>query len=151
MNRRKSREVAMKLLFESFIQKEHYVKIIENLKENIEIESENIDESIKHEKDIETIDLVDVDMTYVTNILKGINESLESIDKEIEKYLVNWKLNRISKVDLAILRIATYEILFDEEIPDKVSVNEAIELAKKYSEEKSAAFINGILNNMIKK
>lgn len=151
MNRRKSREVAMKLLFESFIQREDYVKIIENLKENIEIEIEIASENGSNEKDTETVDLIDVDMVYVTGILKGVNVNLEKIDSEIEKYLVNWKLNRLSKIDLAILRIAIYEILFEEEIPDKVSVNEAIELAKKYSEDKSTSFINGILNNMIKK
>jgi len=132
MNRRKSREIAMKLLFEATIKKEGYAEVIEDFKEHTDV------------------DLSDVDMEYINRILKGINENLEAVDKHIEKYLINWKLYRLSKIDLSILRIATYEILFEEDIPDKVSVNEGIELAKKFSEEKSATFINGVLGSMIK-
>jgi len=135
MNRRKSREIAMKLLFEVAIKKEDYTEVIEDFKENT---------------DVTNIDLSDVDMEYITRILKGVKENQEQLDKHIEQYLINWKLYRLSKVDLSILRIATYEILFEEDIPDKVSVNEAIELAKKFSEEKSATFINGVLGSMIK-
>lgn len=61
----------------------------------------------------------------------------------------NWKIERLSKVDLSILRLCTYELKFEEDIPNRVSVNEAIELAKKYSGEKSATFINGVLGKMI--
>jgi len=132
MNRRKSREIAMKLLFEAAIKKEGYAEVIEDFKEHTDV------------------DLSDVDMEYITRILKGISENQQAVDQHIEKYLINWKLYRLSKIDLSILRIATYEILFEEDIPDKVSVNEGIELAKKFSEEKSANFINGVLGSMIK-
>ncbi|MBK5240762.1 transcription antitermination factor NusB [Clostridium sp.] len=131
MNRRKSREIAMKLLFEMSINKEKYEDIIENFKEHTDV------------------DLEDVDMSYITKALAGINENITEIDKNIEKHLIKWKLNRLSKMNLAILRISTYEILFEEEIPDKVSVNEGIELAKKYGEDSSPAFINGILAKML--
>jgi len=131
MNRRKSREVAMKLLFEMSINKEDYEDIIENFKEYTDV------------------DLVDIDMSYITKVLAGINEHGVEIDKNIEKYLIKWKLDRLSKMNLAILRISTYEILFEEDIPGKVSVNEGIELAKKYGEDTSPAFINGILAKMI--
>ncbi|MGH4120026.1 transcription antitermination factor NusB [Clostridium sp.] len=131
MNRRKSREIAMKLLFEMSINKEKYEDIIENFKEHTDV------------------DLEDVDMSYITKALAGVNENITEIDKNIEKHLIKWKLNRLSKMNLAILRISTYEILFEEEIPGKVSVNEGIELAKKYGEDSSPAFINGILAKMI--
>ncbi len=131
MNRRKSREIAMKLLFEMSINKEKYEDIIENFKENTDV------------------DLNDVDMSYIIKVLAGIHENITQIDENIEKHLVKWKLNRLSKMNLAILRTSTYEILFDEEIPNKVAVNEGIELAKKYGEESSPAFINGILAKMI--
>lgn len=133
MNRRKSRELAMKLLFEMTINKEDYNNTLENFKEHTDV---NLD---------------DVDMVYITRILKGIQENLEMIDKKIEENLINWKLYRLPRVDLAILRICTYEMLFEEDIPEKVSINEGIELAKKYSEDKSSNFINGVLGNMIKK
>lgn len=131
MNRRKSREIAMKLLFEMSINKEKYEDIIENFKENTDV------------------DLKDVDMSYIIKVLAGVHENITEIDKNIEVHLVKWKLNRLSKMNLAILRISTYEILFEEEIPGKVSVNEGIELAKKYGEDSSPAFINGILAKMI--
>ncbi|MGV8982391.1 transcription antitermination factor NusB [Clostridium sp.] len=131
MNRRKSREAAMKLLFEMSINKEKYEDIIENFKEYTDV------------------DLTEIDMSYITKVLAGINENGMEIDKNIEKYLIKWKLDRLSKMNLAILRICTYEILFEDEIPGKVSVNEGIELAKKYGEDSSPAFINGILAKMI--
>lgn len=131
MNRRKSREVAMKLLFEMSINKENYQDIIENFKEYTDV------------------DLEDIDMSYITKVLAGVHEHSSEIDKNIEKHLIKWKLDRLSKMNLAILRISTYEILFEEEIPGKVSVNEGIELAKKYGEDSSPAFVNGILAKMI--
>ena len=131
MNRRKSREIAMKLLFEMSINKESYEDIIESFKENTDV------------------DLNDLDLSYITKVLSGINENGKEIDKNIEKHLIKWKLDRLSKMNLAILRISTYEILFEEEIPNIVSVNEGIELAKKYGEDSSPAFINGILAKMI--
>ncbi len=132
MNRRKSREIAMKLLFEMSIKKENYNEIYENFKENTDM------------------DLQDIDMEYVFRVLKGVEENQKTIDDKIEENLINWKLNRVSKIDLAILRTSTYEIFYEDDIPDKVSVNEGIELAKRYSDEKSFQFINGVLGKMIK-
>ena len=131
MNRRKSREIAMKLLFQMSINKENYEEVIENFKENTDV------------------DLNDIYMSYITRVLAGIHENGKEIDKNIEKHLIKWKLDRLSKMNLAILRISTYEILFEEEIPGRVSVNEGIELAKKYGEDSAPAFINGILAKMI--
>ncbi|WP_461613363.1 transcription antitermination factor NusB [Clostridium sp. Marseille-QA1073] len=132
MNRKKSREIAMKLLFEMSINKESYTDIVESFKENTDIK------------------LDDVDFGYIIRILKTTNENIILIDETIEKNLVKWSLNRLSKMNLAILRIATCEILFEDDIPEKVSVNEAIELAKKYGEDNASSFINGVLNSIIK-
>lgn len=155
MNRRKSRELAMKLLFQMTINKEDFKDVIANLKENIEVEnieiiSEETGMPVKRELTPEDIDLKDVDMEYVIRVLKGVQENKESIDIEIEKYLKNWKLNRLSKIDITILRVCTYEFLYENEIPQNVSINEAVELAKKYSADKSASFINGVLGSMMK-
>lgn len=155
MNRRKSRELTMKLLFQMTINKESFKEVMTSLKESSELENDRLNDITSDFKsnekdDLEDIDLNDIDMSYVTRILKGIQEKKEEIDDRIKKCLINWKLNRISKVDLAILRICTYEFLYEDDIPQNVSVNEAIELAKRYSGDKSAAFINGILGKMIK-
>ncbi|WP_373898380.1 transcription antitermination factor NusB [Haloimpatiens sp. FM7315] len=133
MNRRKSRELAMKLIYEINASKSDYIDVISNYKENT-------DE-----------DLSNIDFSYITKMIKGIKDNGKYIDDIIEEHSSNWKINRISKVNLSILRLAIYEIKFLEDVPDKVAVNEAIELAKKYSEDKASSFINGILGNLIKK
>lgn len=130
MNRRKSRELAMKLLFESSINKKQVDEIIDDYKEQNE-------------------DHKSMDFDYIKNLLSGIQEKESFLNEKIEGSLTNWKLSRISKINMAILKIAVFEIYFVEEIPDKVSVNEAIELAKVYSDEKSPAFINGAIGNII--
>lgn len=151
MNRKKTREVTMKLLFEMMIKKENYLDIINNLREiNNEEETATDIMGIKKEKDPENLDLEDVDMDYLLRILKGIQENEKELDVKIEKYLSNWKINRLAKVDLAILRLSTYEMLFEKDIPTNVSINEGIELAKKYGEDKSPAFINAVLDNIAK-
>jgi len=88
---------------------------------------------------------------FIEQLVNGVSEQQEQIDQIIEKYLINWTIDRISLVDKIILRIALYEILSIEDIPHAVSINEAIELAHKYGDEKSSKFINGILSKIIKK
>lgn len=90
--------------------------------------------------------LSQVDRDFAETYLKNLVDHKEKIDHEIKKKLKGWTLNRLSKIDLAILRLGTYEVLFEEEIPKNVSINEAVELAKKYGEEESKKFINGVLD-----
>ncbi len=75
-------------------------------------------------------------------------DHLDELDHEIAKYAKAWNLSRLGKAELSILRLAVYEILFDKEVPKKVAINEAVELAKKYCNEKAAPFINGILGKI---
>ena len=89
------------------------------------------------------------DKVYIMSKVKGISDNLSSIDESIEKNSNGWKLNRIGKAELAILRVAVFEILYDSDIPDKVAINEAVELAKEYADPKSAAFINGVLSGLV--
>ena len=89
------------------------------------------------------------DKTYIIDKANKILDNKETIDQEIESVSNKWKVDRMDKVDKAILRLAYYEIKMDEEIPDKVAVNEAVELSKKYSSDASPKFINGILSNFV--
>lgn len=91
----------------------------------------------------------DEDIDYLIQRLKNINDNIEEIDNVISENCVGWKISRIAKVDLSILRLAVYEIKFDESIPDKVAINEAIELSKIYCQENSAGFINGVLAKIL--
>ncbi len=81
--------------------------------------------------------------------LDTIVSKLGQIDRRLEGAISGWRLNRIGKTDIAILRLATYEMKFDDNIPEKVAINEAVELAKKYGGESSSSFVNGVLARMI--
>lgn len=81
----------------------------------------------------------------ITQKYDMILEKLSQIDGMIDQKAQGWKVSRMAKVDLAILRLAVYEISFDEEIPTSVAINEAVELAKKYGQEESGKFVNGVL------
>ena len=82
---------------------------------------------------------------YMTNKYKDIYAHIEELDAAINEVSKGWKTIRMGKVDLTLIRLAVYEIRFEEEIPVKVSINEAVELAKKYGTDDSPAFVNGIL------
>ena len=85
---------------------------------------------------------------FAEKLANGVENQLTDVDEKIEKYAIGWRKNRISKVALAILRLAIYEILFEQEIPVSVSINEAVELAKKFAGEEDASFINGVLGSV---
>ncbi len=85
---------------------------------------------------------------YLKRLVSGVKQKKETIDPIIEKFSANWKISRMACVDRNILRIAIFELFFCEDIPLKVSINEAIEVAKKYGSEESGAFINGILDGI---
>lgn len=91
-----------------------------------------------------------IDFGYINNILEGINEKRAELDSIIEKNLQNWKLDRISKINLCILEMGIYEMLYVEDVPEKVALNEALELTKRYSDEKSVSFVNGVLDKVLK-
>lgn len=122
--RSEEREQAFCLLFQSLF----------NTDENFEIYEENI-ESVGD---------------YARSIALGVEEKKGNLDGLIEKYSKGWKVKRLPKVNLAILRLAAYEILFVDDVPESVAINEAVELAKKYSGESDYSFINGVLGALVK-
>ena len=87
---------------------------------------------------------------YAERIVRGTIEKLEWIDQTIEKFTEHWEIKRMAYVDRNILRLATYEMMFIDEIPVKVAINEAVELAKRYGEADSSKFVNGILDKIAK-
>lgn len=132
MNRSEIREQAFKLIYSLEIQKK------EILEEQIELYIENNDITDKNAID------------YIKDAVFGIEKNKEVIKEKIEKNLkTDWKIDRISKIDLAILKLAVYEIKY-KDIPFKVVINEAVELAKKYGEDTSKNFVNGILASIVK-
>ena len=132
MNRSAIREKAFKLIYSLEIQKK------EDLEEQIQLylESNNI-----NDKDA---------IEYIKDAVLGIEKNKQEIISQIERNLKSdWKLERISKIDLSILKLAIYEIKY-KEIPYKVAINEAVELAKRYGEDTSRTFVNGVLASVVK-
>lgn len=141
MSRKTARELGLKLLYQLDFK-------VENVEEQIEIFINSIKEEKMHD-DKPIKEITDADLGYIKEIGAGTIANLETIDKKIVELSVDWPINRIAKVDLAILRLALYEIIYRDDIPKEVSINEAVELAKKYSTDDSAPFINGILGKVV--
>lgn len=127
MNRRDAREATFALLFETeFKQGDPREEIFAISCENREIQ----------------------DNAYVRNVYFGVGEHLDEIDALIGKHAKGWKTTRISRVSRSILRLAIFEMLYLEDVPASVAINEAVELSKKFDEESARPFVNGILNSV---
>ena len=88
---------------------------------------------------------------FAAKIVLGIYENLANIDEKLGEYATNWQLNRMAVIDRNVLRMGLYELKFNSDIPPKVAINEAVELAKKYGDHDSSKFVNGILDKVHKK
>ncbi|MCL2827821.1 MAG: transcription antitermination factor NusB [Oscillospiraceae bacterium] len=89
-------------------------------------------------------------IAYLRQVAEGLGEHLVELDFYIEKYAHGWKVGRISRVAVAIMRVSMYEVLYVPEVPGSVAINEAVEMAKKYEEPDTVSFINGILGSFIR-
>lgn len=130
MGRKYARESAMKLLYQMEINVDFSEGIVDIFFEN---NSFNLGEK-----------------EYIDDAIDIIIENLDEIDNYIKTYIDGWQLNRLAKIDLSILRIAIYETIYRKDIPIQVSINEAIEIAKKYSTDESSRFINGVLGSFVR-
>ena len=106
---------------------------------------ETMDEVLEQSEQADT--LSGSDKTFLENLVAGVTDRQEELDAVIGKYAQGWALNRLGEVDLTILRMAVYELMCMPEIPVGATINEAVELAKRYAEDKSSGFINGILGS----
>lgn len=130
MSRKAAREVAMRLIYQKDMSSSYSIEALENMIESFRIDDNGV--------------------RYIDDIIYGVDKNIDQIDEYIKKHVKGWRFDRISKVDLAILRLAVYELIWVDEIPYKVSINEAVELAKLYGSETSSSFINGILGSLVR-
>jgi len=131
MGRRESRENAFKILYQADIQKCKAEELLEKF-----YEENNLPEK---------------DKEYITEIALGVDKELAEIDELLSKSLKSWTLNRISKIDKAVLRLALYEIMYKEDVPDSIAIFEAVELVKRYNTESAGGFVNGTLRAITRK
>ena len=129
MSRSKLREKVFRLLFRvEFYPKEEFA-----------------DQEALFFRDEEQEQMTEEESQFVSQTVEDIREKLTDVDAAISEHRKGWNLNRIGKVELTILRLAVYEIRFADEIPVSVSINEAVELAKRYGQDEASAFVNGVL------
>lgn len=124
MERRKAREAVMELLFEKEF--------------NMDVTAEEMYRLAEESRDLEND-------KYLTETYFGVLDNLSEIDEIISKHAIGWKTKRMSKVSLSVMRISVYEMKYTD-VPFSVSINEAVELSKKFDDDKAPAFVNGVLN-----
>ena len=131
MDRTLAREIAMKLLYANTVGG-----------------SDTVPEALEQSDALGALD--EEGLAFSDALYTGTVEHMDAIDEQIGAHATGWAFDRIAKVDLSILRLATYELLYREDIPAGASINEAVELGKRFGGEKSAKFINGVLGAIAK-
>lgn len=129
MARRQAREAALKTMFQMDVGKIEKDSALQNVLEEFPLEGE--------------------DGIFARDLVTGASQHLEEIDDIITRVAVDWHLERMAGVDRSILRLALYEILYRQDVPNAVAVNEAVELAKLYSTDESGKFVNGVLGKVV--
>lgn len=132
MSRKRSREKAMELAFGMELSRYTPAEVLETF-----LESDDLNKK-------------EFDLEYIKRVLEGISAKKEELDELIKANLQNWKIERVSKINLIILRLGILEMNYFDDVPGKVALNEALELTKKYSDEKSVSFVNGVLDKILK-
>jgi len=126
--RRKARSVALQALYEIDLAGHDAEAVIARLLAEIEFSEEN--------------------SIFITELVKGVLQHSEEIDHHLQSFAPAWPIGQIAAIDRNILRLAIFEILFDNKVPVKAAINEAVELAKKFASDNSAKFVNGVLGSV---
>ena len=125
--------------------REHIFKMVFGVEFN---DIEHLDEQLELYVD-QLVGVSEKDRIYLLEKAKAVIEHAPEIDAMINEHTTGWKTSRMNKVDLSILRLAVYEMKWDEDVPVKVAINEAVELAKRFSGDEGPAFINGVLGKLV--
>ncbi len=148
--RRKARELALQFLYEEDGDTSNLDYKINRFYNDFAVESLKRDGFIKTKEDVnKKKDIAEI-FDFLSFIVKGTLVNLEKIDEVIKKISKNWTIERMSRVDRNLLRLSIYEIIYEPETPKNVIINEAVEIAKKYGNDESPAFVNGILDAAVK-
>jgi transcription antitermination protein NusB len=130
MSRKRAREIAFKILFQADVGRNPWQEVLPRTMAEVNLPEKSLD--------------------FLSASVKGTIAHLKEIDAVITKYAVDWRLERIANTDRNVLRLAVHELLYMPEIPAGVTANEAVELAKRYGDDESGRFVNGILGNIVR-
>ncbi len=129
LSRRETRECAMKLIFQTMLQRGDIEEQVTRFCEENELTDET-------------------ELAYFLDVVRGVLANATELDARIERHAKGWTVSRMPKVDLSIMRLSSYEMMHRTDIPGSVSINEAVELAKKYGDDQSKSFVNGVLGKI---
>ncbi len=147
-NRRVARECALKILFALRLgEQADASRLLADFWQNFRFADDALGEPL------ETVDepLPSAAKAFAETLVRGVVEYRAVLDKQLREVAQNWSLERMAPVDLSILRVCTYELLYQPEIPTRVAINEAIEIAKRYGTKESPSFVNGLLDKVAQK
>lgn len=146
MNRRLLRQSAFKIIFSYNFNDDDIDQILDDISEDSNLYFEHEEDS--DERQIPEIS--EKNKEFLNNLVKGTIENIDTIDKIIKNSLRSWTMDRIAKVDLTILRMAIYELIYSKDVPASVVINEAVELGKMFGSDDSGSFINGVLGRVVR-
>ena len=142
--RRQGREFALKIIYSLQDQEEPVEAILADFWQNFRFQNDILGEPIEVAEGPLPVEV----RRFAEELILGVAENLEKIDQVIEEHSTNWALDRMARVDLSLLRMAAYELLFCPETPTSVVINEAIEIGKRFGTKETPAFVNGILDKI---
>ena len=145
MSRKTARELALHIIFEMDFTGESCDTLLEK-----QLDADHFTDLAGEDRLYQTFP-DERDAAYIRRVASGVGSHLAELDTYIERYSVGWKFGRISRIVACIMRLSMYEILYMPDVPDSVSINEAVELAKRYDTPEAASFINGILGTFVRK
>jgi len=146
MNRRLLRQSAFKIIFSYNFNDDDIDQILDDISEDSNLYFEQEEDS--DERQIPEI--TEKNKEFLNNLVKGTIENIDTIDEIIKNSLRSWTMDRIAKVDLTILRMAIYELIYSKDVPASVVINEAVELGKMFGSDDSGSFINGVLGRVVR-
>jgi N utilization substance protein B len=139
--RRKAREASLQLLYEMDLSQKGFEEVLSDLRKRESFPLCGLEESAETQQEI---------LEFTRQIVDGVFHNVREIDQLIESHSTHWKISRMPSVDRNILRMAVFELLYCPDIPPSVTINEAIEIGKRFGTEESGAFINGVLDHIAK-
>ncbi len=140
-NRRKARENSLQLLYEIDLSQKDFQGVVKEFCEGRHHPVKDSSGDLSAQAEIRE---------FTRQIVEGVGHNMGEIDKIVETHSTHWKINRMASVDRNILRMAVFELLYCPDIPPSVTINEAIEIAKRFGTEESGAFVNGVLDHIAK-
>ena len=143
-NRRNGREYALKILYSLYDQERPLEDILADFWQNFRFSDDVLGEP--EEMDDSTVSPEVKD--FAEHIVKGVYDHLEDIDVVLRKTSKNWSLDRMARLDLSLMRLACFELMYMKSVPDRVVINEAVEIAKRYGTKDTSAFLNGVLDKV---